>query len=158
MSRIETFSHTGQDEPPPRKEDRDAAFSSGGGRKAECELSNRSKKRAIHGDAVEPPIGLELETRADFELHKTQKDDAEGLSRHQSAQALQKDVHRAAPTEAAEKLSTYADALESRDKWQTAQKVRDVAAKIVLQEQNELDGFPIQDCNDTVSKQQPGLA
>lgn len=62
MSQKVSESHTGQNQPKPSREERDAAFSSGAGRKAvEEEKKNTSPT---------PPIGTDLETKADEEMHK----------------------------------------------------------------------------------------
>jgi predicted DCC family thiol-disulfide oxidoreductase YuxK len=64
-------SKTGQHEPKPNRKERDAAFSSGAGRKAveepveQQEFDNRRKSRMEN----EAPVGLELETKAVEEDH-----------------------------------------------------------------------------------------
>jgi predicted DCC family thiol-disulfide oxidoreductase YuxK len=64
-------SKTGQKEPKPDREERDAAFSSGAGRKAveepveQQEFENRRKSRM----ETEAPVGLDLETKAVEEDH-----------------------------------------------------------------------------------------
>jgi hypothetical protein len=60
MSEKVSESRTGQNEPKPTREERDAAFSSGAGRKAE-EREKPSEMKA--------PIGTELETKGDDEAH-----------------------------------------------------------------------------------------
>lgn len=52
---------TGQNEPKPTREERDAAFSSGAGRKAVEEPVEKKDKEQL----PQAPIGTELETRAD---------------------------------------------------------------------------------------------
>jgi hypothetical protein len=54
-------SHTGQNEPKPSRQERDAAFSSGAGRKAE-EDEVRKQPKSTNNEA---PIGTDLETKAD---------------------------------------------------------------------------------------------
>lgn len=59
-------SETGQCQPKPSKEERDAAFSDGGGRKAveKPKADDKSEKKDEHLNA---PVGLECETRGDRE-------------------------------------------------------------------------------------------
>lgn len=52
-------------------------------------------------------------------------------------------AHHRSPFEAAERLRTYAEMLEARNKPARARKLRQIAAKITLQQQNEVDGFPL---------------
>ncbi len=164
MSRSETSSNTGQGEPPPPKEERDGAFSSGGGRKAEVTLSDRTKPKVLHDktECNSAPIGLEMETRAGLELHEGSQIEPSALARkdsdaadkrtshsqctgsigHVSGHVARKVIHRGSAPEAVEKLRHYAEELDCREKPLSARKVRAVAAKITLQEQNEIDGFP----------------
>jgi hypothetical protein len=51
-------SHTGQNEPKPTREERDAAFSAGGGREA-------AEDPVVKAEPSQAPIGTELETQAD---------------------------------------------------------------------------------------------
>ena len=53
---------TGQNEPKPTREQRDAAFSSGAGRKA---VEHPVEKELSKDQTPQAPIGTELETRAD---------------------------------------------------------------------------------------------
>lgn len=62
MSERVSQSHTGQNRPKPTREERDAAFSSGAGRKAVEDEVKKSNTPAA-------PIGTELETKADEEMH-----------------------------------------------------------------------------------------
>jgi hypothetical protein len=55
-------SHTGQNEPKPSRQERDAAFSSGAGRKAAEDDVHKQPKSAPTNEA---PIGTDLETKAD---------------------------------------------------------------------------------------------
>lgn len=57
-------SKTGQNEPKPTREERDAAFSSGAGRKAVEEEVREPKTEELGA-----PIGTELETKADEGIH-----------------------------------------------------------------------------------------
>ncbi len=59
-------SETGQCQPKPSKEERDAAFSDGGGRKAveKPKADHRTDKKDQHLSA---PVGLECETKGDNE-------------------------------------------------------------------------------------------
>lgn len=60
MSDKVSKSKTGQNEPVPSREERDASFSSTGGRKAvEVDKAPRA------GNEIEPPVGLDMETRGD---------------------------------------------------------------------------------------------
>lgn len=64
MSRKVSVSKTGQNLPKPNREERDAAFSKDGGRKAVEEPVDQqiSESRQKHHDE---PIGLEMETAGD---------------------------------------------------------------------------------------------
>lgn len=59
MSEKVSESVTGQKQPKPTKEERDAAFSAGAGRKAE------EHEKPSRRNEFEAPVGLELETKAD---------------------------------------------------------------------------------------------
>ncbi|MBY0551342.1 MAG: hypothetical protein K2W95_28935 [Candidatus Obscuribacterales bacterium] len=161
MSRIETSSHTGQNAPPPEQDERDEASSMGGGRKAEARFGDHHSKTGQSSmrkrEHIEPPVGLDLETRGDIEITKSSrksKDDAEDSNSNAKGnggkeqpslrdEATRQQIHRSAPAESAEQLRQVAEQLESENKPATAQKVRAAAAKITLQQQNELDGFPL---------------
>lgn len=56
-------SETGQHQPKPTREERDAAFSAGAGRKA-VEEEKEARPQHKSGE-LEAPIGTELETKAD---------------------------------------------------------------------------------------------
>lgn len=171
MSRFETSSRTGQGEPAPCKEERDAAFSSGGGRRADAELTDRAKPKpkcsaSANEDCVTPPIGLEMETRAGKALHEASQvvlhaetrdeatdddsdvdcgEEPEPANHPRLSMAVRKKgIRRSDTTEAAEKLLSVADSLEARYKPESAQKVREIAARVTIQQQNEIDGFPIE--------------
>lgn len=60
MSEKVTKSETAQDKPAPSKAERDAASSTGGGRKAVEE-----NKLAGNQQEISPPVGLDMETRGD---------------------------------------------------------------------------------------------
>lgn len=62
MSQKVSKSETGQNQVPPTREERDAAYSEGGGRKATEEPKAKSGKQQ---DQIEAPVGLDMETRAD---------------------------------------------------------------------------------------------
>ena len=157
MSRVETTSRTGHGNPPPKQEERDQAFSTGGGRKAYIAISDRNKPK--HWPIGNYRYGLsdaqsETETTARDPLAERATVQLPRLIRtnspqmlpsplHQSMHVTHMIVHHSAPTEAAEKLRECAETLEAKNKPITARKIRDVAAKITLQQQNELDGFPI---------------
>lgn len=158
MSRIETSSHTGQNAPPPEERERDEAFSMGGGRKAEARFGDHHSKTgqsSMHKrEHLDPPVGLDMETRGDIDLAKTSRQsDSEDSKANETSnssdepslkdEATREQIHQSPPAESAEQLRQVAERLESENKPGTAQKVRSVAAKITLQQQNEIDGFPI---------------
>lgn len=162
MSRIETSSHTGQNAPPPEQNERDEAFSTGGGRKAEAHFGDHRSKTGKSSmqkrEHLAPPVGLDLETRGDIDLAKPSRqsesdsedsnsDKKDNSSKEPSLkdEATREQIHQSPPAESAEQLRLVAEQLESKNKPGTAQKVRSVAAKITLQQQNEIDGFPIKD-------------
>lgn len=58
-------SETGQREPKPTREERDAAFSLGAGRKAVDEPKCGKEQKC--DDGLKPPVGLEIETKGDRE-------------------------------------------------------------------------------------------
>jgi len=59
-------SATGQCKPKPTREERDEAFSDGGGRKA-VEEPKEDRKNAKKKDGLCAPVGLECETKGDSE-------------------------------------------------------------------------------------------
>ncbi len=59
------------------------------------------------------------------------------------AKPLRFDMHHRSPFEAAEKLRGVAELFELRNKPIRARKLRAIAARITLQQQNEVDGFPL---------------
>jgi hypothetical protein len=69
MTQRVSQSHTGQNEPKPSRQERDAASSSGAGRKAVEDTKDevlRSKSGTqARGPELAPPIGTDLETKAD---------------------------------------------------------------------------------------------
>lgn len=74
MNEDETLSEsvTGQNQPPPNREERDAAYSTGAGRKAaEVDLPEEPDEDADDSNNLSAPVGLQLETEAndiDMEL------------------------------------------------------------------------------------------
>lgn len=145
MSRIETTSHTGQNAPPPDKNERDNAFSTGGGRKAEAEFSDRKHPSQRNAEEqIAAPVGLDLETRSGTGAQQFDAQPKDSASSSCCGERSTK-IDRTDNETATEQLMERADELEDRNKPTSAQKARDVAAKITLQQQNELDGFPIKD-------------
>jgi hypothetical protein len=69
MTQRVSQSHTGQNEPKPSRQERDAAFSSGAGRKAaedtKDEVLRSGSGTQARGPELAPPIGTDLETKAD---------------------------------------------------------------------------------------------
>ncbi|HEY9731508.1 MAG TPA: hypothetical protein V6C89_06325 [Drouetiella sp.] len=58
-------SETGQNQPKPTRQERDAAFSTGAGRKAVEEP--KPERIDSNDETLKPPVGLECETKGDRE-------------------------------------------------------------------------------------------
>lgn len=67
MSDTVSTSVTGQKEPKPNREERDEAFSSGAGRKAEDKPKATREHKTEDKETLEAPLGLDIETKGDSE-------------------------------------------------------------------------------------------